>query len=333
MESTSALSEQRRAAIIVAALGKELALQVCSQLPVGQVLTLGEEIARLGRITGPQLNQVLADFVAEAREAPVLGGASYARELLDGTLGLAGSSASLHDSDPEGLAVFSGLNELEPAMVWRLLREERPQTVAVIISHLTPSKAGQLLSLFNEKQAAEIAYRAAHLGSPSPGAMQALAGALDLELRAGHVRSSNRPEVSVQFVVDLLAGMAPDQSKQVLEALTEVDKAFGENVAEGVFTFDDIGSLPDPSIQAILRSIENSLLVVALKGTTEEFRERIKANLSQRAREWLAEELEMLGPVPSNQVQDAQRQICQEARRLADTGEISLEIAKVEYVE
>ena len=323
----------RKAAIVVAALGEGLAVQVCTRLPVGQVLTLGEEIAKLDRVPASELGEVLADFVASAKESTRLGGTYYARQLLDGTLGLVHGAAQLQDNDPEGLTVLSRLNELEPPVLWRVLREEKRQTVAAVLSHLTAPRAGQLLSYFDESAAADIAYRAAHLSSPSPGAMQALAGALDLELRAAHARVGSTPEVSVQFVVDLIGSMPPARSKQMLEALHEVDKGFGDSVAEQVFTFDDLANLADHDLQVVLRNVEMNVLVLALKGTPDELKERVKANLSKRGQERLDEEMEMLGPVPVTQVQDAQRQICHQARALAESGEINLDSRGVEYVE
>lgn len=322
----------RKAAIVVAALGEELAAEVCSGLPVGQVLALGEELNRLHQVPAAELNMVLAEFLGHLRANTRLGGPAYAKTLLDNTLGTA-QSVSLQDTDPEGLTILTRLNELEAPILWQALREETHQTVAAILSHLTATKAGQLLTHFDETDAATIAYRAAHLGSPSPGAMQALAGALDLELRAAHARVGNTPEVSLQFVVDLIGSFPPARAKRVIEALHVVDKEFGEGVAEQVFTFEDIPSLSDADLQLVLRGVEMSVLVLALKGTAQEVRDRIKQNLSQRGRERLEEEMEMLGPVPLSQVQDAQRQICHHARGLADDGQIGLDSGSTEYVE
>ena len=163
--------------------------------------------------------------------------------------------------------------------------------------------------------------------------MRALAGALDLELRAAHVRMGSSPEVSVQFVVDLIGAMAPDKGKIMLEALHEVDQQFGDDVAERVFTFEDMANLADQDLQVILRNVEMNVLVLALKGTPEALKARLTVNLSQRGQERLEEEMEMLGAVPVSQVQDAQRQICHQARQLAEKGEISLESGAEEYVE
>lgn len=323
----------RKAAIVIAALGEELAAEVCAALPVGQMLALGDELSRLNHIPAEELNEVLREFVSTTRSQAALGGPAYAKSLLNTTLGAA-QSVSLQETDPDGLIILTRLNELEAPVLWRVLRSEKRQTIAAIISHLTAAKAGALLADFDEQAAADIAYRAAHLSSPSPGAMQALAEALHLELRAAtHSRTGSTPDISLQFVVDLIGSMAPARGKQILQALHEVDKAFGEGVAEQVFTFDDIANLADSDLQVLLRQVESSVLVVALKGTPPELRDRVKLNLSQRGRERLEEEMEMMGPVPLNQVQDAQRQVCAQARSLAEAGEIGLDSGAVEYVE
>jgi flagellar motor switch protein FliG len=329
----SASDNLRKAAIVVSALGEDLAVEICGRLPVGQVLKLGEEVARLERVEAEEASEVIDEFLVAARDSVSLGGGLYAKQLLNATLGPSGSANQLKGDDPEGLSILSRLNEMEPLVLWRALRDEKRQTIAAVLSRLTATKAGQLLSNFEDDMAADIAYRAAHLSNPSPGAMQALAGSLDLELRAAHARAGSTPEMSLQFVVDLIASMPPAKGKQMLEALVNVDKDFGNGVAEQVFTFDDIGHMADHDMQIVLRSVDMNILVVALKGTSLELRERVKANLSKRGQERLEEELEMLGPVPVTQVQDAQRQICHEARTLAEAGEINLDSGTVEYVE
>lgn len=321
----------RKAAIIISALGEELAAEVCASLPVTQVLALGEEISRLRHVTASEFNEILDEFVSLAGSSANLGGVAYARSLLDSTLGAA-QTASLQEADPDGLVILARLNELEPAVLWRVLRAENRQTIAAILSHLTASNAAQLLTNMDGETAADIAYRAAHLTSPSPGAMQALAATLDMELRAAHSRLGSTPDISLQFVVDLIGSMPPARGKQMLEALHGVDKEFGEGVAEQVFTFDDIITLSDTDLQVLLRQLEMGVLVLALKGTPPELRERAKQNLSQRGRERLDEEMEMLGPVPLSQVQDAQRQVCHQARALAEAGEIGLDSGSTEYV-
>lgn len=321
----------RKAAIIISALGEDLAAEVCAALPVTQVLALGEEISQLRHVPAQEFNEIIDEFVSLTGSATSVGGAAYARSLLDSTLGAA-QTASLQEADPDGLAILARLNELEPAVLWRVLRAENRQTIAAILSHLTASNAAQLLANMEGEPAADIAYRAAHLASPSPGAMQALAATLDMELRTTHSRLGSTPDISLQFVVDLIGSMPPARGKQMLEALHGVDKEFGEGVAEQVFTFDDIITLSDTDLQVLLRQLEMSVLVLALKGTPPELRERAKQNLSQRGRERLEEEMEMLGPMPLSQVQDAQRQVCHQARALAEAGEIGLDSGGTEYV-
>lgn len=322
----------RQAAIVLAALGEDLAAAACSRLPANQVLRLGEEIAALGWVSAEELQSALQSFTDDEQAATRLGGSRYARRLLDAALGMS-HAGQLASAELEELTIFSRLNELPVAALSNLLGTERRQVVATVVSHLSPLRASQLLSHYPETVAADIAYRAAHLGAPAPGAMQALALGLDVELRTANVQADNTPEVSLQYVVDLINALPAAKSKAVLEALGRLDRGFGEQVAEQVFTFEDIISLSDSNLQVLLRHVDMNLLVVALKGTPEELRERVRTNLSQRGRERLVEEMQMLGPVALSQVQEAQRQICAEARVLAENGEISLESGSEEYVE
>ena len=321
----------RQAAIVVAALGEDLAKEVCGKLPASQVLALGDELAALQEVSAAELNQALAEFVGRLRTSASVGGPAYARSVLEGTLGYGG--AGRREVDHSGLTILSRLSDLDPELLWRIVSEEKPQTIAALVTHLSPANAGQLLTHVEGRVAADIAHRAARLSAPSPGAMQALGEALELELRAARADLGDTPEVSIQFLVDLIGSMAPDRGKQVLEALQAVDQALGEGVAEQVFTFDDLTQMSDRDLQIVLRAVDLAVLVTALKGTPAELRERVKQNLSQRGRERLDEEFEMLGAVPVSQVQDAQRQVCNAARELSDKGEIGLGSAAEAYLE
>ncbi len=327
------ISNLRKAAIVVAALGEELAVEVCSRLSVNQVLELSEEIKNLDKVPAEEIDRVLEEFLQSHESTQPIGGNAYARQLLDGALGSSRPFDRFDDHDEDERNVFSRLNELKPVDLWQTLRNEDTQTIAAVVGHLTHLKAGELISHLDETQAADVLYRAAHLGAPSPGAMQCLVAALDMEMRIAHGSVGSKPEAAVQFVVDLLGGMPPARSKEMLTAIGEVDRQFGESVAELVFTFEDIVNLTDLDLQAVLRHADMNTLVMALKGTEGWLRDRVKSNLSSRGRQRLDEELEMLGAVPVSSVQEAQREIIHQARELAEQGEINLIGRDTEYIE
>lgn len=328
MTDTSAL---RRAAIVLAMLGEDLASAACAHLPRSQVRQLGEEIARLGRVSAEELEAALADF-ADTGQGMTLGGTDYARSLLAGLDASAAGETHHSDEDVTDLSWLRDSNELDVRLLGRILATEHPQLVAVVVSQLRPDQTGLLLADFDEPQAAEIAYRAAHLGPPAPGVLAALSEALAADVETARV-SAEGGSVSLEHVANLLLALPPGRRKGVLESLSALDREFADAVAEHIFTFDDIASLSDQDLQALLRSVDMSLLVVALKGTLPELRERIKANLSQRGRERLAEEMDVLGPLPISQVQEARRAVCAQARALADRGEINLDSAMTQYLE
>jgi flagellar motor switch protein FliG len=322
----------RRAAIILGALGEELASEVCSLLPAAHVMALGEELYRLQQIPTVELNRVLAEFTGRLRTSASFGGPAYARSLLENALG-GSQSALLQGFDPSTVTSLARLDELEPAALWRVLRDEKPQMIAMMLTYLSPGRASELLSQLDQKAAADIAYRAARLASPAPGVVQALSEALAVELRSVQTQTTGSVELSEQFVIDLIGNMPPARSKEVVAALQEVDQAFADVVSERIFTFEDIVALADADLQLLLRSIDMNQLFMALKGTSPELRERVKQNLSQRVQERLDEEISMLGAVPLSQVQEAQREICRQARAMADEGQIRLDGGSMEYVE
>jgi flagellar motor switch protein FliG len=319
----------RRAAIIIAALGEDLAGEVCSQLPPGQILALGDELAALQEVPTAELNQVLAEFLGRLQTSASLGGRAYARSVMGSALGNSGG----YHNDDIGLTILGRLDDIDATVLWGIVRAERQQTIAALVTHLSATNAGALLSFLDEETAADIAYRAAHLATPSPGAMQALGEALEMQLRATRTRSGSTQEVSLQFVVDLIGSMSPNRGQQLLAALQQLDGSFGESVAEQVFTFEDLARLVDHDLQLVLRAVDLSVVVMALKGSSAELRKRIKQNLSQRVQERLEEELDLLGAVPLSQVHEAQRQVCHQAHQLADAGEIGLTSGSEQYVQ
>jgi flagellar motor switch protein FliG len=324
-------SPLREAAIVVASLGEDLAREVCSQLPRSQALALGDELAGLQGVSGAELNSAVAGFVGRLETSEAMGGAAFARSVLGGAASYAGvPGPSLERGD---LDTLSRLSSLDPELLWRIVEQERPQVLAALLTQLSAAKAAQLLAHLDDQTAAAIARRAARMSAPAPGAMQALADALELELRAARSNSDGSPEVSVQFVVDLIGSMPPERGKQMLQALRDSDQELGDSVAEKVFTFDDIMLMSDRDLQIVLRAVDMGVLVMAVKGASAEMRERLKQNLSQRARERLEEEVDLLGAVPLSQVHDARRQMCNNARELFESGEIGLSSAAEEYVE
>ena len=329
LSSTGALE---RAAIIVASLGSETAALVGQHLGERQVRAIAEVLARMSPVSIERRAEVLREFAQACAHSAPIGGPDYASEFMTAALGHQGGAGETATGSSPGVQRLYALNELKARTLWRLLERETAQTVAVIVTHLTAPKAADLLLEMPEELRAEVAYRAAHLAPLSPGALDALASAFDGAAPAGSGDRRSGDSL-LDFLGDVVMELDAASCRSVLEGLKTRDESLYQAIDDRMFTFEDTLKLADRDLQVVLRSIEVKLVATALKGSPEGLRGRALDNLSQRAREVLLQEMELMGPIPLTDVSEAQREIAAAARALAQSGEIATDRAGVVYVE
>jgi len=203
--------------------------------------------------------------------------------------------------------------------------------VAVVLSQLSPQKAAQVLAQWPAEQRSDLALRVAKLGHLAPGALEAIGEVLGRQ--AYRVDDEGSADQGLEFVVRLLEGMDRGASKQALAELRERDAELAEQVEDRLFTFENVLQLTDAYLQVLLRGLDNAVIAQALKGADQAVRERIFANLSERGREMLEQEIELLGPVLVRDVEAAQREFVSLALELEQAGEITLSSEDAEYIE
>ena len=316
----------RKAAILLLSLDKPLAAEVMSQLPRDSVEKVTMEIARLSDVTKDQQKSVLDEFVSVANELTPIepGGMKAANELLAQSLGVEGADDILETVRQSMSSVpFGFLHKVGAENLLTFIVEEHPQTIALIMSHLPAALAAEVLSGLPSNKQTEVIRRVANMEQTSPEVVKDVESSLEKRMTSTFNQQMEKAG-GVPMVSQILNVTDRMTNKGILENLEQVDAELVDEIRRLMFVFDDLLKLDDKSIQALLKEVDNSQWSVALKGASDEIKEKILGNLSQRAADLLREEMEYLGPVRVSDVEAVQQQIVDTVRRLEDTGEITV---------
>lgn len=314
------------AAILLISMGEEEASEVFRHLTPKEVQRLGETIARTRSVPRERYDRVLVRFESQVRDQGALDvdTGEYVRKVMRRALGDEKANLLLDRIDQGGeVPGIDNLKWMEPAAVADLLRREHPQIVAVILVHLEPEQASEVLRRFPESMRNEVMIRLATLDGVQPAALKELNDVLSRVLAGGdRLRKSNLG--GVKSAADVLNLMGTALEGSVLDYIRQVDGDLAQKIMDSMFTFEDLSRVDDRGIQALLKEVQSESLIVALKGATEELREKMFRNMSSRAAETMREDLSSRGPVRVAEVEAEQKAMLQIVRRLIDEGQIML---------
>lgn len=319
------MTAKQKAAVLVVALGPELSAGVLRHLREEEVEQLTLELASVRHITPEQRIEVLEEFhqLAEAQGYIQQGGIEYAREVLEKALG----PAKAHDLIQRLTASlqvrpFEFARRADPGQLLNFIQNEHPQTIALVMAYLDRQQAAAILSALPPERQADVARRIAIMDRTSPEVVRELERILERKL-SSFMTQAAAVAGGIQAVVDVLNHVDRSTEKAIMERLETEDPALAEEIRMRMFTFDDIILLDDRSLQRALREVDlNNDMPMALKLASEEVKEKIFKNLSQRAVENLKENMEYLGPVRLRDAEEAQQRIVAVIRRLEEQGEI-----------
>ncbi|HKX44505.1 MAG TPA: flagellar motor switch protein FliG, partial [Burkholderiaceae bacterium] len=226
----------------------------------------------------------------------------------------------LQGGDTSGI---ESLKWMDPISVGELLRNEHPQIVAAILVHLDFDQAASVLKTFTERQRNEVLVRIATLDGIQPSALKDLNEVMGKVL-AGGEKMRKTSLGGVKPAAEIINMMGSSVETAVLDYIRETDNDLAQRIMDNMFTFDDLETVDDKGIQALLKEIQSESLIIALKGAKPEMREKIFKNMSTRAAEALREDLDSRGPVRVSEVEAEQKELLKVVRRLADEGQIVL---------
>ena len=324
------LSGLRKAAVLLVAVGEEAAREILRALPDADVERLTEELAELRGITPEMSAEVLEEFwgLLETQNFMVHGGLDYASRLLIQTFGKERADDLLlqvRRSQEEQQGNLAKLQRTDPQQLGKLLDTEHPQTIALVLAHLDPRRASQVLDNLSEEHKVVSIQRLAEMRQFSPEMAQKVAHILHRRLEA--VGDTARKSYSgFKAVADLLNRLNAEEAKQILETIEEAEPELALNIRNLMFTFEDLVTVPPATIREIVSGVDKRQLALALRGANEELRAQIFKAMSSRAVEMMKEDMEVLGPVRSREVAQAQQEILNLARRLEADGKVVLKL-------
>jgi flagellar motor switch protein FliG len=315
----------RKAAILLIQMGRERAAAVLSHLNDTEVEAISGEIARLQTIDSAETDSVLTEFrdMMTARAHIAQGGLSFAQQLLEESLGEDRASEVMARLQAAAVKMpFRFLHRADPAQLRSFIIDEHPQVIALVLAHMTPDKASLLLSGLPPDVQADVAHRIAVMDRTSPDIIHAVESTLERRLSSMLQPSEMSRVGGLDPLVNIINRSDRSTERQIVEGLESLDPALAEEIRSMMFMFEDIVSLEDRSIQLVLREVDSAELALALKGVTENVRDKITRNLSARAATNLLEEVELLGTVRLRQVEEAQQNIIRTIRQLEEQGQI-----------
>jgi len=319
------LTGARRAAILLISLGSQRAADVLKYCPENVVERLSLEMFNTRIVSAEEQEHVLmqAQELIGKRDAEREGGLQYVRELLTQTMGKERSEEFLaqllaHRDNQS----FAFLNDADPESMAGLLKNEHPQAIALVLSHLRPVQAARLLSKLEIELQAEVAARIATIDRITPGVVKEVEEKLQKKLSNALTRSgTGKSGGGLSFLVQVL-NQERSMEKRILESLSQRDPQLAEMIKNQLFVFEDIVKLDDRTMQRILRDVDQRDLILAIRGTRPEVREHVLHNMSKRAAQMLEEELAIMRPVRLSSIEAAQQRIVGVIRRLEESEEI-----------
>jgi len=318
----------RKAAILIVLLGEEVASHIYRNLAEQDVHRLTQEIADLDRISPETAIAVLDEYhkLALTQDYLAQGGTEYAEKLLIKAFGEDGARQLLQHVTHAAEMSASKLDSLQksdPQQLAKYLEREHPQTIALVLAHLTAKQASALLLRLPEEMRAEAVKRLAQLRQFSPDVAQKISSVLHRKLEALG-EQSRRAYAGFKGVADLLNHLEPTSSKTILEMIEKEDAKLALSIRNLMFTFEDLIGVPETGVRELLGQIDKKTLALALRGASEDLKSYIFKTMSSRAVEMLKEDMEVLGPVRSKDIHKAQFEAVEVARKLEADGKLVL---------
>jgi len=318
------LSGKEKAATLLIALGPEYSADIFRHLKEEEIEELTLEIASIKTVSSEEKEAIMEEFyqICLAQNYIAEGGINYAREILEKALG-SQKALDIINKLTASLQVrpFEFVRKTDPSQLLNFIQKEHSQTIALILVYLPALQAGAVLSGLPPEKQADVARRIATMDRTSPDVIKEVENIL-LKNLSSLVTEDFTAAGGIQAIVDILNSVDRGTERHIMETLDIEDAELAEEIKKRMFVFEDILLLDNRSIQRFLREVENNVLAVALKGTTEEVAKAIYANMSKRLVEMIKEDIEFMGPVRLKDVEEAQQTIVNVIRRLEDTGEI-----------
>jgi flagellar motor switch protein FliG len=325
-EAKSKLSKAQKAAILLMALPPQVGVEVMKELDDSEIQEILVLASGLEGITLKDIDEIGKEFIEEYKAT------SFITPDVDALLEFARKSlppekfAKMYEFliSSNLIKSFQELERVDERLLANLLKNEHPQTIAVVLSQLSSVKAAEVLKLLPDSLKVEVARRMATLENISPELMGELIEVIAEEIKSMGVSGIMQKLEGIPLVANILNVLDRNTANSILAKLEQEDPYLAEKIREKMFTFEDIRKLDNRAIVEILKAVDKNVLMIALKGAPEDIKEKFLSNMSKKAAEIMREDMEAMGPVRASEVERAQKEVIKVVKNLADQGIIDL---------
>jgi len=324
-------SGPEKAAVLLMSLGEDAASKVLSHMDEREIQNIGNYMASLGEVDAKEMdniNKEFFDMVSFGMGGLGVSGVDFLRNTLSKALDPEKAEEIINNITLPGDEMTLGggidtVRSLEPQVISSFLINEHPQTAAIILAHLDPQVASKAIAELPEENRTEIMYRLATLERVTPTVIRELDESLQQEFRSSGVVSGNKLG-GVEIVAKMMGGMDRTTEQSILTEMDEVDQPMADQIRALRFTFEDILKIDDPGIQLILKEINQEDLLVGLKTASDELKEKLFTNMSERGAMMMKDDLESLGPTKISDVEKGQQKVIAVIKKLEEDGKVSV---------
>ena len=322
-------SGPEKAAILLMSLGEETAAAVLSNLEEREIQSVGNYMSAVGDVDIEVMDAVTKEFfeLLESGGGGLgIGGVEFLKTALMQAMDPAKATDILNNITTPGEELGGGLETvrmLDPKIIANFIINEHPQTAAIILAHLDPPVASATIRELPEAKRMEIVHRLAKLERVSPNVIRELDRALQAEFRTSGAVSGNKLG-GVEVAAQVMGTLERQVETEILTSMDEIDQELANEIRNLRFTFEDILKIDDNGIQTLMKEINTDDLVIALKAASDELKDKLYNNMSERAANMLADDLEAMGPTKRSDVEAAQQKIIAVCKKLEDDGKIQI---------
>jgi flagellar motor switch protein FliG len=318
------LTGPQRAAALMLALGESHVAKLFQLMEDQEIRTISQHMAQLGKVSSSMIETLFVDFASQLSSAGALIGTFESTErLLSKALDRDRVVQIMEEiRGPSGRTMWDKLGNVHEMVLANYLKNEYPQTVAVVLSKIRSSHAARVLALLPENFALEVVMRMLRMETVQKDILDHIERTLRSEFMTNLARSSRRD--AHEMMAEIFNNLDRSTESRFMTALEERNKDAAERIKQLMFTFDDLARLDSSGIQALLRQVPKNRLAVALKGASEPVKAMFFNNMSERAGKMMREDIENMGPVRLREVDEAQASILAAAKAMAEAGEIAI---------
>jgi flagellar motor switch protein FliG len=318
------LTGAERTAILMLALGEEHSAKLWQMMDDDEIKEVSQIMSNLGTISAALVEKLMVDFVGQlSGTGSLMGSYESTERLLTRLMPQERVSAIMEEiRGPAGRTMWDKLGNVNETVLANYLKNEYPQTVAVVLSKIKPEHAARVLASLPEEFALEVVQRMLRMESVQKDILDKVERTLRVEFMSNLARTAKRD--AHEMMAEIFNNFDRQTENRFVTALEERNRDSAERIKALMFTFEDLGKLDPGSIQTLLRHVEKDKLGLAMKGATDSLRDVFFSNMSERAGKILREDMESMGPVRLKDVDEAQMRMVNTAKDLANKGEIMI---------